>query len=83
LVLWYGIGMADLPLSKLRRFLLTAGNPLEPEVFVRAGGNEVDGRTRYHDQTDKRETLERYHYTNGYLTKYRERFPGQESKHRE
>jgi hypothetical protein len=44
--------MADLPLSKLRLFLLTDGNPLETEVFVRAGGNEVDGQTRYHNQTE-------------------------------
>jgi len=52
LVLWYGIGMAELLVSKLRLFLITAGNPLDTEVFVRAGRNEVDGRTRYHNQTE-------------------------------
>jgi hypothetical protein len=44
--------MAELLVSKLRLFLLTDGNPLETEVFVKAGGNEVDGQTRNHDQTE-------------------------------
>ena len=44
--------MANLPISKLRLFLLTAGNPLETEVFVRAGRNEVGGRLFHHDQTE-------------------------------
>jgi len=40
--------MANLPISKLRLFLLTAGNPLETELFVRAGRNEVGGARLFH-----------------------------------
>jgi len=44
----------NLPISKLRLFLLTAGNPLETALlFERAGRNEAGGASPFHhDQTD-------------------------------
>jgi hypothetical protein len=53
--LYFGVGQEwrNLPISKLRLFLLTAGNPLETGLFERAGRNEVgEASPFHHDQTD-------------------------------
>ena len=53
--MYFGVGQEwrNLLIRKLRLFLVTAGNPLETELFERAGRNEVGGASPFHhDQTD-------------------------------